>query len=299
MTRTQCLLALILLGAIGCQSPTKASYREEDWTASFRQADFTRFYNVHVPERSDPGPLAPLVLAFHGVGQNGRDFRNLTRLDEAAAQFGFIVVYLEAAMGAWDIYGGLATLGLDEQDYVRRVIDEVSRRHVIDRDRIIAVGLSNGGVFSQRLGCEMSHRIAGFVSVSATLVQRIANECSAERPVSVLYLAGTADHQFPVAGNNVLHSLDGAMEFWAARNGCDGGRSSNQVADRFDDGTVVFHGRYSGCDDDSRVWLDSIVGGGHTWPGSGAAPSEANGITTEEIAANAEIGRFLTGLRRR
>lgn len=292
------LLAIALVAAIGCQSPTQASYRQEDWMATFRQADFTRVYHVHVPERAEPGPLAPLVLAFHGVGQNARTFRELTQLDLAAAEHGFIVAYMQAAMGAWDVYGDLHTLGLDEMDYVRRVIDEVSRRHPIDSDRIIAVGLSNGGVFSQRLGCAMSHRVAGFVSVSATLVQRIAAECGAERPLGAYYIAGTADHHFPIDGNNVLHSIDEAMQFWAGRNGCDGGRSSSQLADSFDDGTVVFHGRYDGCDDGSRVWLDSIVGGGHTWPGSGAGPSPANGITSAEISANARIGRFLAGLGR-
>lgn len=294
MIRRNLLIASSLIIAVGCQSPTLATYRAEDWTGTFRQADFTRFYNVHVPERAEPGPVAPLVLAFHGVGQNGRDFRTLTRLDEAAAEYGFVVVYLEAAMGAWDIYGDLATLGLDEPGYVRRVIDEVSERHVIDENRIIAVGLSNGGVFAQRLACEMSHRISGFVSVSATLVRRVATECSVEQPVNAYYIAGSDDQHFPVDGNNVLHSVDDAMRFWASHNNCDRGTSHSQSADRVDDGTLVVHRRYRDCDDGGRVWLDSVVGGGHTWPGSGRPPSQANGITSEEVSASQQIGRFLT-----
>lgn len=298
MFRIRTLLVAGVVATSGCQSPTQATYRADDWTSSFQQADFTRFYHVHVPDRPEPGPIAPLVLAFHGVGQNGRDFRALTRLDETAAELGFIVVYLEAAMGAWDVFGELGNLGLDEFGYVRRVIDEVSNRHVIDHDRIIAIGLSNGGVFAQRLGCKMSNRIAGFVSVSATLVKRIADECDGNARVSAFYIAGTDDFQFPVDGNSVLHSLDGAMQFWGSRNGCNGGRSSSQLSDRFDDGTVVFHSRYNGCDAGARVWLDSIVGGGHTWAGSGRPPSEGMGITSAEISANAEIARFLSGLRR-
>lgn len=297
MFRIRTLLIAGVVATLGCQSPTQATYREEDWTGSFRQADFTRFYNVHVPDRPEPGPVAPLVLAFHGVGQNGRDFRALTGLDDAAAQHGFIVVYLEAAMGAWDVFGDLGNLGLDELGYVRRVIDEVSSRHVIDNNRIIAVGLSNGGVFAQRLGCKMSNRIVGFVSVSATLVKRIADECDSDARVNAFYIAGTNDTQFPINGNSVLHSLDGAMQFWASRNGC-GSRSSTQLPDRFDDGTVVFHSRYNGCSNGRRVWLDSIVGGGHTWAGSGRPPSEGMGITSEEISASDEVARFLGGLTR-
>src|SRR5690606_2445805 len=129
-------------------------------------------------------PLAPLVLALHGYGQNSRDFRAVTGLDAAADRHGFIVAYLQAAMGAWDIFGGLGNLGLDDVDYVRQVIDRVSRNHPIDEDRIVVVGLSNGGVFAQRLACVMSTRIAGFVSVAATMPHLLAEQCRVDVPVS-------------------------------------------------------------------------------------------------------------------
>ena len=290
-------LLAIALALASCQSPVTATYAGDDQIESFPQANFNRYYRIYVPERREPGPVAPLVLAFHGVGQNSKEMRASSGLDQAAEQYGFIVVYLQAAMGAWDVFGDLSELGLDEIGYVREVIDRVTARYVVDRHRIIAVGLSNGGVFSQRLGCVLSNRIVGFVSVAATMPHRLAEECQPDHRVSALYLVGTADTQFPIEGSNVLRSLDEAMDLWARVDGCDGRRERSAWPDLTADDTRVYWSRYKGCDGGTRVWLDSIVGGGHTWPDAAIPASPSWGPTSHDVSANAEIARFLDGLK--
>lgn len=299
--RTTLLPSLLAAAAIvlsGCgPSPVMASYEGDERVEEFLQADFTRFYRVYVPRRPELGPAAPLVLAFHGVGQNGDQFRERSGLDQMADAAGFIVVYMEAAMGAWDIFGDMAFLGLDELGYVREVIDRVGSRYVIDRDRIIAVGLSNGGVISQQLACKLADRLAGFVSVSATMPRRIADECHPSRPISAHYIIGTEDAFFPVAGTNVLLSVDGALDVWARANDCDGNRTRVAVPDAYDDGTTVYHSWYRPCKDGARTGVDSIVGGGHVWPG-GTASTSPFGAISREISANEQIAAFLQALPR-
>lgn len=289
----------LLLATAGCSDgPAMATYQADDWTESFMQVDFTRFFHVHVPERNELGPAAPLVLAFHGVGQTGETFRQVSGLDAAADAHGFIVVYLEAAMGAWDVFGNLGGLGLDELGYVREVIERVDQRHVIDRRKIVAVGLSNGGVMSQQLACKLADRIAGFVSVAASMSRLMAEGCAPSRPVSARYILGTVDAFFPVAGNSVLLSVDEAIDFWAGVNGCGGSRHTTAVPDTADDGTTVFLSFYRLCDRGTRVILDSIAGGGHAWPGSVVPAPASFGPTSYDISANDEIARFLRGLPR-
>jgi polyhydroxybutyrate depolymerase len=291
------LLAALALPGCG-SSPVMASYEGEDWEDSFMQADYTRFFRVHVPERPELGPAAPLVLAFHGSGQTGDQLRTMSGLDQAADSAGFIVVYLEAAQGAWDIFGALQFLGLDELGYVREVIERVERRSVIDRSRIIAVGISNGGVMSQQLGCKLADRLAGFVAVAASLPKIMANECAPSRPVSARYILGTEDTFFPVGGSSVLLSVDGTMEAWAAINGCSGTRARAVRPDLVADGTVVYQSMYAPCRGGTRVELDSIVGGGHTWPGAANPGGGGLGLTSSDISANTEIARFLATIPR-
>ncbi len=292
--------ACFVLAAAGCDDgPVMATYAGEDRMESFMQANFTRFFNVHVPERAELGPAAPVVLAFHGTSQTGELLRQQSGLDAMADAEGFIVVYLEAAMGAWDIFGDLGFLGLDELGYVREVIERVDRAYVIDERRILAVGLSNGGVMAQQLACKLSDRIAGIVVVAATMPRRIANECEASRPVSALYVMGTADPFFPAAGNSVLLSMGETVEFWGRVNGCSGQRIRADVPDVPGDGTTVFLSWYRPCRDGVRTGLDSIVGGGHTWPGGAVPGPPSFGPTSRDISANAEIARFAKGIPRR
>lgn len=293
------VLLLAILSLSGCgASPILATYEGDDRIESFMQADFTRFFRVHVPRRTELGPAAPLVLAFHGSSQNSEQLQAQTGLDRAADEGGFIVAYLEAPMGAWDVFDNLGGLGLDDLAYVREVINRVDRAYVMDRRRVIAVGLSNGGVFSQQLGCKLADEIAGFVSVAASMPRLMAEECAPSRPVSALYLLGTADPFFPVTGSNVLLPVDSTMHVWAQVNGCPASRSRAALPDLFEDGTVVYRSRYWPCSDGVRTELDSIVGGGHAWPSSVIAAPSSFGPTSLDISANDEIIRFLETIPR-
>lgn len=294
-------LPVVVLSVLawGCgSSPAMATYQGENWTESFMQADFTRVFRVHVPKRTELGPVAPVVLAFHGVGQNGELLEAQSGLSEMADREGVIVVYMEAAMGAWDIFHDLGSLALDELAYVREVIDRVSARYVIDQDRIVAVGFSNGAVMAQQVGCSLSHRVAGFVSVAATMPKRLEEGCHPDHPMNVLYLVGTADRYFPAAGSNILLSLNGVLQLWAAKNRCD--RTSRQASlpDISADSTTATVIWFTGCRDGVRVVLDRIEGGGHTWPGAVSSPSSNQGPTSHDLSANEEIARFLHSLRR-
>ncbi len=275
------------------------TYEGDDRVESFMQEDFTRYYRVVVPRRTTLGPAAPVVLAFHGSSQTGDLLREITGLDQAAAEGGFIVVYLEAAMGAWDIFEANKFLGLDELAYVREVIDRVHRAYVTDTRRVIAVGLSNGGVMAQQVGCRLSDRVAGVVSVAASMPRLMSETCFPDLPMSALYLLGTADSFFPVAGGGALLSVDQTMRIWAQAADCSGQRNRSAPQDNEDDGTVVYRSAWRPCRGGTRVELDSIVGGGHAWPGGTQPAPPWFGPTSREISVNDEIIRFLATIPRR
>lgn len=299
-SRPSAAIALAALLLIGCgASPVMTTYVGEDRTDSFMQVDFTRLYHVHVPTRRELGPAAPLVLAFHGTSQTGEQLRAISGLDEAADEAGFIVVYLEAAMGAWDVFGDLKFLGLDEAAYVREVIARVERDYVLDRRRIIAVGLSNGGVMAQRLGCTMADRFAGIVAVAASMPRLMAASCAPSRPISALYVLGTVDPFFPIAGSSTVLSADSTMQVWQRANDCSSRRFRSSLPDREDDGTTVYRSGFLSCRDGVRTELDSIVGGGHAWHGGTVSAPPSFGPTSQDLSVNAEIVRFLASIPRR
>jgi polyhydroxybutyrate depolymerase len=291
-------LPVLVAGLLaGCSAPlpTTASYTGVDYTVEMPIQQMIRFYRVHVPARGS-GPAMPVILAFHGSSQTAEQLETQTGLDSAADKAGVIVVYLQGALGAWDVTGDLAVpYGFDDIDFVNRVLDRVASDVVIDSRRVIAVGLSNGAVFVQRLACVMPGRIAGFVAVEGTLIRRLAGDCPSGPPVAALFLSGTDDQFFGINGDGALFSIDSTLDFWARRGHCRAPRVSVQLPDTARDGTVVWESGYPRCASRSvRVVLDSIVGGGHAWAGALHPPSRAVfGVTTRNLSANDAIIRFL------
>jgi polyhydroxybutyrate depolymerase len=288
-------LFLVLLAACA-GAPTAARYQGGDFRETIAIGSWDRSYRVHVPIRETSGPLAPLILAYHGLGQTAEQLEMNTGLDAAADQAGFIVVYPEAALGQWDVTGDFVTIfGIDDLAFARTLIDRMSNGYVIDDHRIFATGLSNGAVFAQRLACEMADRITGFVAVAGSLSRPARDGCHPDGTVAGLYILGSNDTQFPVGGDDVVLPVDSAMAFWQAENHCAGRGPRIALADTAHDGTRVYRSRYVDCVSGGEIELDSIAGSGHGWPGA-LVPSA--GIS-RNLSANSEIVRFVMSGRSR
>lgn len=290
------LLPVLSFAILGCGDlSTNVVYTTQDYETSVLVNGTARWYRVHIPDRPSPGPKAPLVLAFHGFGQKNFQLEAATGLNAAADAYGAIVVYPASYYQVWDINGEQEELlQVYDLDFVRRIIERIREEHVVDDHRVIAVGLSNGGLFAQRLACVLSDRIAGFVAVAASLSQPMIDDCPSARPVNGMYVLGTADDQFPYAGNGLFRSGEAGAGFWADRNGCGGGVTVTALPDTAHDGTTVTQRTWKGCPGNGGVRLFTVQGGGHAWPGA-LIPgnSETNGVTSRNLSANDAIMRFV------
>jgi poly(3-hydroxybutyrate) depolymerase len=123
---------------------------------------------VLVPARS--GEPAPLILAFHGLGSSGRSL--LESLGDLPARSGASVVLPDAlpclvTAGApcWPAEAGAPNLGT-ELAFVERLVDEVAGRVPVDRDRVLALGYSNGAGWAVRLVLQRPDLVSGAVAVA-------------------------------------------------------------------------------------------------------------------------------------
>jgi hypothetical protein len=62
-----------------------------------------RTYYLHTPPSYQPGNAMPLVLAFHGSGDQGKDMAAHSGLSQLADQEGFIVVYPDGINKKWNV----------------------------------------------------------------------------------------------------------------------------------------------------------------------------------------------------
>ena len=146
----------------------------------------TREAIVHAPESLEGA--APLVLAFHGFGDNMRNFQHTNlHLEWPDA----IVVYFEGLERRGGLLGW--QVEADGRDRDLKLVDVALRSlretHNIDDDRIYATGYSNGGMFTYLLWAERPGVFAAYAPVAA----RLRTGVRPTQPGPVLHVAGERD----------------------------------------------------------------------------------------------------------
>jgi polyhydroxybutyrate depolymerase len=260
---------------------------------SIISAGVKRDYVLYVPPSYQQGKPAPLVISLHGAGLWGAGQQTISQWNGIADREGFIVVYpsgfKDGGPRIWHVEPS-PRLAQDIR-FIAELIDTLAAHYTIDRSRIYANGLSNGGGMSFVLSCTLSDRIAavGLVAAAQTLPWQW---CSDRRPVPMIAFHGTADMQVPYKGGSSWVSARAFPDVktwaanWARRNRCALIPADSVVA------ADVRRTEYTGCADDAAVVLYTILGGGHTWPGGKALPEWFVGRTSNSVDATSVMWQF-------
>jgi polyhydroxybutyrate depolymerase len=265
-----------------CAAPAPAA---GDVALAIRSHGIRRTATVHVPAGGD-GSAAPLLLAFHGTGRNGRFMERYSGLSRETDRDSAIDVFPDADGPQWNATGRGAPYDVD---FMRDLLGAVAQRWCVDPARVTATGVSNGGSFAALLACVMSDRLAGVAIVAGGF--DVLPPCHPRRPVSVLEVHGTDDPVVPYRGRD-SDGRRGAVlpwvQAWARRDGCPARLRRNILAQR----TVRI--AWAPCRDRTSVAHIAIFGGMHQWPG--ATPSDPGPAAT--ISAARVTWGFLQGARR-
>jgi polyhydroxybutyrate depolymerase len=240
-----------------------------------------RSFRLAVPASYRRDHPTPLLFDFHGSGSDAVEQSAYSQLPKEGAAAGYLVVTPDAIGGNWD----LATPGTQtaDQRLVSSLESDLGSRYCVDRARIFAAGISLGSEFATIVSCDPANHIAAIGLVAAEYLLR-----PCRGPVPVLAFHGTADPIVPYANGATGRSVPGIpvvgavqnLEAWARLDRC----RPDPVVTTPAAGIVTRTWR--GCAAGSSVVLHTVVGGGHTWPGSPVVLSAAEfGPTTEAISA--------------
>lgn len=272
MRLCSCLAALLSFLGMG----------HSDETRSLRVGAKNRTYQLHVPMHFDSSQPAPLLIVFHGAFGSPANIARITGFNADADKGGVIVAYPGAYGDHWDD-GRPETRAtdpaIDDLLFVRRLVRELRSEFRIDKHRVYAVGLSNGGMMCHRLGCEMAAIFSGIATVAGSMPTELARTCTPKKGLSVLIVHGTEDTLVPWQGGELRRGAGGHVlgaeataSFWATAMKCTE-TSREDLVSKVTDGTKVWKKTYGACRrPNAQVVFYGIEGGGHGWAGKRFQP---------------------------
>jgi polyhydroxybutyrate depolymerase len=288
-----------------------SGFQFRDWQLSLLSGGRTRTFSVHVPPRP-AGPL-PLVINYHGGGSNAAQQRAYSRMDATADRHGFIVVYPDGTgitarqrmlltFNAGRCCPPATRNGVDDVAFTHEIIAFVGERVLVDRNRIYATGMSNGGMMAHRLAAE-SPLVAAVASVAGQL--NVA-AFAPRRPVPVMEFHSVDDPRAPYDGSgagragarirSMFPSVEAGLARWAAHNGCPPKPLISQTVTGGpgtpDDGQTLTVLRYGPGRDGAEVVLYKFTGAGHVWPGAARSLPRLLGQPTTLVDANEVMWQF-------
>ena len=280
-----------------------------DYTFTITHGGLPRKYQVHVPVKYDPAKPAAVLFALHGGGGSMSYMATDERygLISKSEREGFIAVFPNgysrwnagklATWNAGGCCGDARDKNIDDVGFIRAVVANVTRQLNVDRHRIFATGMSNGGMMSYRLACELTDTFSGIAAVAGT---DNTTTCQPKRPIPVLHIHAKDDDHVLFgggAGDKAFRDRSKVTDFtsvpatvakWVKANACD--PSPKRILEK----PGAYCERYSRCQGQVNVQLCVTDSGGHSWPGAAKTRGEP---ASTAISANDVMWDFFMGTK--
>ena len=215
---------------------------------------------ISITQNYNPAHPAPILFGYGGWHDSPENFRNYSRFANTGAANEAIVVYPAGVEYAWEGAPYAVTPRGRDVAFARQIVDELDAHFNVDRKRIYAAGMSNGGGFAVNFACQAPDFVAGVVSVSGAFYNPVIENC-APGPVPTFIIHGAHDELTHFNGGHLhrapYHSAPVVADSVAKRNLC----APRPVVEE-KPGNVTQFG-YPGCAKEAVFWR--INDQGHNW----------------------------------
>lgn len=249
-----------------------------------------RNYRVYVPAIYTGSSAVPLVLNLHGYTSNAIEQEFYGDMRPIADTANFIIVHPNGTGPSTAQFWNAYTTGSpDDIGFLEALIDTLSLQFNINANRVYSCGMSNGGIMSYYLACNLNYKLAAIGSVTGSMTPGMLAACSPPDNIPVIEIHGTADGTVPYTGGTTFEPIDSIIDFWASYNNCTMTPFVIPYANiSSTDGCTATEYAYLNGTDGAEVVLVKITGGGHTWPD---APVTI-GVTNRDFSASVRLWQF-------
>ena len=243
--------------------------------ATFGNRDYIYYHASSAP------PNCPLVLVCHGYGGSAQEIMDYSEFNALAEEFGFAVCYPQGTEDGSNTtffnvgYDFQNNQTVDDVAFVVDLIASLQASNSLSSQDVFCTGMSNGGDFSYMLACQASETFKGVAPIAGMIMQDIMDSCNPVNEVSILEIHGTQDNVTPFQGdpnNNdgwgAYPSIPNTIDFFTNLFGLTALNSSTFPDIDPTDNSTVDSDKYIQFASCTQVWLYTVNGGGHDWPGA-------------------------------
>lgn len=217
-----------------------------------------RSYLVHTPAEFTQESYYPVVMFYPGKGATAEAAQAAYGLDALPA----IVIYPYPTMstdGFMSWQGAPYSSPANDVAFTEAILEKTQADLCIDRTKVYAIGLSNGGGLASLLSCKLPERFAAYAVIAGAMYLP-DGQCTPPQAKPLLNIHGDRDPIVPYNGSLVRRLP--AVESWASKraalNGCTSHTTANQ-------GVTLAVTTWAGCRDGATVESIRVIGGGHAW----------------------------------
>ena len=271
----------------GCTNPEAINYNPSAnidngsciTTLSFDFDSLEREYLLYMPGNLPNN--SPLVFVLHGYTGSAQDIMTYSNMNEVAEEMGFAVCYPQGTTDQYDNaffnvgYAFQNNPTVDDVGFIVALADYLQNTHQLSSANTFSTGMSNGGDMSYRLACEAGSTFRAIAPVAGLIMQDIYESCNPENPIPVFETHGTQDDvswyegdPFNEGGWGAYLDIPSTIDFFVNQNSL----TEMELVDMYDfdpsDGSTIVSHIYSSPSSNNEVWLYTVDGGGHDWPGA-------------------------------
>jgi polyhydroxybutyrate depolymerase len=242
----------------------------------FKHDGRERIYYLYIPENLQYE--APLVFVLHGYGDSAKGIMEFIKMNPIADTFGFAVCYPQGILGddnknSWN--AGYSNPDVDDVKFLSSLAKNLQKEYNLSSKNTFATGMSNGADMCYVLACQCPDTFSAIAPVAGCMMESTFNSCTPSKPIPIFEIHGTDDDITLWNGDAEYSEVYGGylgvrktFEFWVKQNDCKLIKRDILPDHKKDDHSFIVREIYSGGVGNNEVWLYSVIGGKHDWPGS-------------------------------
>lgn len=246
--------------------------------AQYSDGKLLRDYLYYHPSSAPDN--CPLVFVYHGYTGDALGIMQYSGFNALADDNGFAVCYPQGSFDSggeafWNVgYAFHQNESVDDINFTLGLRNLLVEENGLDPDRVFATGFSNGADFSYLLACEASTDFRAVAPIAGILMEDIRTECAPSNMVPILEIHGTTDDVSLYEGD--MQNVDGwgaypstsdAMAFFVDMFGIALQEAGSFPDANPGDNSTVDYQKWGADGSCAQVWLYTVNGGGHSWPG--------------------------------